>query len=210
MRFFPPKCLGTKGTFNALPTLWNNEPVPQVLKQVVNLSCLSYKSLLSFLFSFLRLTTSYYFFFLWTCLPVCLFVCVLLCLSIIPTFYYPIFLHFFLSCCLPFFFLSCFLLSFFFLFSFFYHFIFSSFYLSFSHFVSFLSKFRHSFLFSSLLFSSVSFKSFRLITHHLFFLGIELLFFRPRPVVVYCSWPFSLLFFHLFCFYMCRTQAIYI
>ena len=37
--FFPPKCLGTKWTFNTLPTLQNNEPVPQVLKQVVNLSC---------------------------------------------------------------------------------------------------------------------------------------------------------------------------
>ena len=39
-RFFPTKCLGTKATFNTLPTLQNNEPVPQVLKQVVNLSCL--------------------------------------------------------------------------------------------------------------------------------------------------------------------------
>ena len=37
--FSPPKCLGTKGTLNTLPTLPNNEPVPQVLKQVVNLSC---------------------------------------------------------------------------------------------------------------------------------------------------------------------------
>ena len=32
-------CLGTKGTLHTLPTLHNNEPVPQVLKQVVNLSC---------------------------------------------------------------------------------------------------------------------------------------------------------------------------
>ena len=32
--------LGTKGTLHTLPTLHNNEPVPQVLKQVVNLSCL--------------------------------------------------------------------------------------------------------------------------------------------------------------------------
>ena len=84
----------------------------------------------------------------------------------------------------------------------------SFFYLSFSHSVLFLSKFRHSLLFSSFFFLSVSFKSFRLITHHLFFLGIELLFFGPRPVVVYCSWPFILLFFHLFCFYVGRTQAM--
>ena len=32
--------LGTKGTLHPLLTLQNNEPVPQVLKQVVNLSCL--------------------------------------------------------------------------------------------------------------------------------------------------------------------------
>ena len=31
--------LSTKGILHALPTLQNNEPVPQVLKQVVNLSC---------------------------------------------------------------------------------------------------------------------------------------------------------------------------
>ena len=31
-------CLGTKGTLHTLPTLQNNEPVPQVLKLVVNLS----------------------------------------------------------------------------------------------------------------------------------------------------------------------------
>ena len=31
--------LSTKGTLHPLPTLHNNEPVPQVLKQVVNLSC---------------------------------------------------------------------------------------------------------------------------------------------------------------------------
>ena len=30
-----------KGTLHPLPTLQNNEPVPQVLKQVVNLSCFS-------------------------------------------------------------------------------------------------------------------------------------------------------------------------
>ena len=38
----PPVCLqslGTKGTLHNLPTLHNNEPVPQVLNQVVNLSC---------------------------------------------------------------------------------------------------------------------------------------------------------------------------
>ena len=33
--------LGTKGILHPLPTLQNNEPVPQVLKQVVNLSCLT-------------------------------------------------------------------------------------------------------------------------------------------------------------------------
>ena len=32
--------LGTKWTLHPLPTLKNIEPVPQVLKQVVNLSCL--------------------------------------------------------------------------------------------------------------------------------------------------------------------------
>ena len=37
--FFPPK-------LNTLPTLRNNEPVPQVLKQVVNLSCYLWKQVL--------------------------------------------------------------------------------------------------------------------------------------------------------------------
>ena len=39
------KCLpsyGTKGTLNPHSTHLNNEPVPQVLKQVVNLSCYNY------------------------------------------------------------------------------------------------------------------------------------------------------------------------
>ena len=31
--------LATKGTLHTLPKLHNNEPVPQVLKQVVDLSC---------------------------------------------------------------------------------------------------------------------------------------------------------------------------
>ena len=34
------QCLDTKGILHLLPTLQNNEPVPQVSKQVVNLSCL--------------------------------------------------------------------------------------------------------------------------------------------------------------------------
>ena len=38
--FVSLQTLGTKGTLHPLPTLQNNEPIPQVLKQVVNLSCL--------------------------------------------------------------------------------------------------------------------------------------------------------------------------
>ena len=39
-RQFCLQSLGTKETLHTLPTLQNNKPVPQVLKQVVNLSCL--------------------------------------------------------------------------------------------------------------------------------------------------------------------------
>ena len=38
------KALAPIGTLHPLPTLQNNEPVPQVLKQAVNLSCLTGKT----------------------------------------------------------------------------------------------------------------------------------------------------------------------
>ena len=39
-RQFCLQSFGTKVTLHTIPTLQNNEPIPQVLKQVVNLSCL--------------------------------------------------------------------------------------------------------------------------------------------------------------------------
>ena len=117
------------------------------LSNCLSVFCRTKALFLSFSHSWVSLRLNTFFFFE----PVCLSV------------FMPLYVYLF-------FYLAVFLF-FFYLFSFFYHFIFSFLYLSFSHSVLFLSKFRHSLLFSSFFYSSFSSKSFWLITHHLFFLG---------------------------------------